>query len=645
MTMLGGSAVFGRAGSAPGLPFAGVPEEMQAGVDALIADEPQHLTEPVVFTHRRNERERRPLNLRRLLARHKRSLVGAVALVAVESVTLQAGPKLTQIGIDDGILKHSMTVVVAVALVYLVSVGLTGLASAVRVRVTGRLAAWVMHDLRITVFTHLQRLSTNFFTDEKAGVLMTRMTSDIENLQQLVQDGLAQFAIQGLTMVVVTVVLFDYNVTLALITVLVIVPVLTALSLWFRHASNIGYSRARDGIAATLADLSESLHGISQVRASDRRRRNILAHRKVVGQYRDANDNTALINGIYGPGTQLVGFLGQAMILAVSGSMVLRNELTVGELIAFSLYLNSFFAPIQQLVQLYNVYQQGQSSVTKLRQLLDTEPAVAESPEAVELPPVRGELLFEDVGFGYLEDRPVLSGVNLRVRAGETIALVGPTGAGKSTLARLIARFYDPTSGRVLIDGHDLRDLSITSLRRQLGVVPQEPFLFGGSIRDNVAFGRPEATDEEVWEAIRATGLESLVERMPKGIETEVHERGQSLSSGERQLLALARAFLVRPRVLVLDEATSNLDLQSESRIEAALDALLEGRTAVLVAHRLSTAMKADRIAVVDDGRIIEVGGHDELVAAGGRYADMFATWSRHGGAPHEEPVPGEART
>ncbi|MDP9847867.1 ABC transporter ATP-binding protein [Streptosporangium lutulentum] len=636
MTMMGGGSVFGGAGNAPGLPFAGVPQEMQAGVDALIADEPQHLTEPVVFSHRRGERDRRPLTLRRLLARHKRSLVAALALVAVESATLQAGPKLTQVGIDDGILKHSMTVVVTVALIYLASVGLTGLASAARVRVTGRLAAWVMHDLRITVFTHLQRLSMGFFTAEKAGVLMTRMTSDVENLQQLVQDGLAQFAIQGLTMVVVTAVLFGYNVKLALITVVVIVPVLTALSLWFRHASNIGYSRARDGISATLADLSESLHGISQVRASDRRSRNILAHRKVVGQYRDANDDTALINGIYGPSTQLVGFLGQAMILAVSGHMVLRHELTVGELIAFSLYLNSFFAPIQQLVQLYNVYQQGQSSVTKLRELLDTEPTVAESPDAAELPPVRGELLFEDVGFGYLEDRPVLSGVNLRVRAGETIALVGPTGAGKSTLARLIVRFYDPTGGRVLIDGHDLRDLSITSLRRQLGVVPQEPFLFGGTIRDNVSFGRPEATDEEVWEAIRATGLESLVERMPEGIDTVVHERGQSLSSGERQLLALARAFLVRPRVLVLDEATSNLDLQSESRIEAALDALLEGRTAVLVAHRLSTAMKADRIAVVDDGRVIEVGGHDELVAAGGRYADMFATWSRHGGAPHE---------
>ncbi|WP_371781910.1 ABC transporter ATP-binding protein [Streptosporangium subroseum] len=636
MTMMGGSSVFGGAGNAPGLPFAGVPQEMQAGVDALIADEPQHLTEPAVFSHRRGERDRRPLTLRRLLARHKRSLVAAVALVAVESATLQAGPKLTQVGIDDGILKHSMTVVVTVALIYLASVGLTGLASAARVRVTGRLAAWVMHDLRITVFTHLQRLSMGFFTAEKAGVLMTRMTSDIENLQQLVQDGLAQFAIQGLTMVVVTAVLFGYNVKLALITVVVIVPVLTALSLWFRHASNLGYSRARDGISATLADLSESLHGISQVRASDRRSRNILAHRKVVGQYRDANDNTALINGIYGPSTQLVGFLGQAMILAVSGHMVLRHELTVGELIAFSLYLNSFFAPIQQLVQLYNVYQQGQSSVTKLRELLDTEPTVAESPDAAELPPVRGELLFEDVGFGYLEDRPVLSGVNLRVRAGETIALVGPTGAGKSTLARLIVRFYDPTGGRVLIDGHDLRDLSITSLRRQLGVVPQEPFLFGGTIRDNVSFGRPEATDEEVWEAIRATGLESLVERMPEGIDTVVHERGQSLSSGERQLLALSRAFLVRPRVLVLDEATSNLDLQSESRIEAALDALLEGRTAVLVAHRLSTAMKADRIAVVDDGRIIEVGGHDELIAAGGRYANMFATWSRHSGAPHE---------
>ncbi len=286
--------------------------------------------------------------------------------------------------------------------------------------------------------------------------------------------------------------------------------------------------------------------------------------------------------------------------------------------------------PIQLLVQQYNVFQQGQASLVKLRGLFDSAPNVQEKEHAVELPPIHGDIRFDDVSFGYDPAHPVIEHVDLVVAAGETVAFVGPTGAGKSTLAKLVTRFYDPTSGRVLIDGQDLRDVGIQSLRRQLGVVPQEPFLFAGTVRDNIAFARPGATDADVWEALRAVGLDDVVARMADGIETEVHERGQSLSSGERQLIALARAFMARPRVLVLDEATSNLDLASETRIEAALDLLLQGRTAVLIAHRLSTAMRADRIVVIDEGRVAESGTHSELVELGGRYAAMYHTWSSH---------------
>jgi ATP-binding cassette subfamily B protein len=559
-------------------------------------------------------------------------------LVVVIAVVSQAGPKLTEIAINASVGSHKSFVLVAImAAAYLVSIVATALSQRAQVRVTGRIAAWVMNDLRITIFTHLQRLSLGFFTEEKAGVIMSRMTSDIENLQQLLQDGLSQLAIQGLTMVVITVVLFTTNVELAAITVFLIIPVLVVASIWFKRASERGYDRVRDGIANVLADLSESLHGVRIVTAHNRQRQNVIHHRNVVGAYRDANNYTAHVNAVYGPGTQMLGVLGQAALLAIGGEMVLHHTLSVGALFAFFLYLNRFFQPIQLLVQQYNTYQQGQSSVTKLRALLETKPTVTESRDAVELPPIDGEIVFDDVSFGYDPDVPVIEHVDIRIAPGETVAFVGPTGAGKSTLAKLVTRFYDPTSGRVLIDGHDLRDVTMLSLRRQLGVVPQEPFLFAGTIGENIAFARPDASDAEIHEAVERVGLGEVIERTPNGIDTVVHERGQTLSSGERQLIALGRAFLTRPRVLVLDEATSNLDLQSETMIEAALDVLLENRTAILIAHRLSTAMRADRIVVVDEGRVVEVGSHAELVARGGRYAEMYATWISQVDA-HAEP-------
>ncbi len=621
---------FGRP-AAPGLPFAGIPSELQQGVDRLLADEPAQVPSELIFRQNVDERDLRRLSLWRLLGKYPQMLLVSGLLVVVIAVVGQLGPKFTEIAINDGMSPGHLhfAVVAWMAAAYLLSVVVAALAQYGQVRVTGRLAAWVMQDLRVRVFAHLQRLSLSFFTEEKAGVIMSRMTSDIENLQQLLQDGLPQLALQALTMLVIIGFLFSINIFLATLTVVLMVPALLAASIWFTRASERGYDKVRDGIANVLADLSESLHGVRIVTAHNRQRHNVVHHRNVVGDYRAANNYTGKVNAIYGPGTQLLGVVGQVVLLGVGGNMVLHHRLSLGGLVAFFLYLNRFFQPIQLLVQQYNTYQQGQSSILKLRTLVDTEPEVSEAPDAIVLPPIEGAITFEGLSFGYDPARLVLEEVDLAIAPGETMAFVGPTGAGKSTLAKLVTRFYDPTAGRVLIDGHDLRDVTMHSLRSQLGVVPQEPFLFAGTIGENIGFARPGATATEIREAIERVGLGETIAAMPQGVDTVVHERGQTLSSGERQLIALARAFLAHPRVLVLDEATSNLDLQSETRIEAALDVLLENRTAILIAHRLSTAMRADRIAVVDHGHIVEVGSHDELVAAGGRYAEMYATWVR----------------
>lgn len=624
----GGGVGAATAGRSAGLPHAEVPGRLREMAERQLEREPEHPEPEVEFSY--HEPPAPPFGLRTFLAPHRGSMAFAVLLVVLETVMLQSGPLLTQLGIDHGVIPGNTGALVTISMIFLGTVVVHAVVSWARIAFTGRLGEKLMYQLRVRVFSHFQRQSLDYFTKEKSGVLMTRMTSDIEALTMLFQEGLVNFAVQALTVLVITVVLFVLDPLLAAITLVIVLPITMALSVWFKKESESAYGRVRDRIADVLSDLSESLAGIRVITAHNRRRHNVARHVNIVGDHKNANLDAIRATSVYAPGTEAVGVVGQALILLIGGVMVLEGNLTVGELSAFVLYLTAFFAPIQALVQLYNTYQQGQAAITKLRDLLETSPSVDERPDAADLPPIEGEIEFDHVTFGYGDGPVVLHDLSLRIAPGESLAVVGPTGAGKSTIAKLVTRFYDPRRGAVRIDGHDLREVAVRSLRSQLGVVPQEAFLFAGSIRDNVAFARPDATDDEVFEACRAVGLDDLVERLPDGIHTPVHERGSSLSAGERQLLALARAFLAAPRVLVLDEATSNLDLRSEALIERALDTVLEGRTAIIIAHRLATAMRADRIAVVDGGHIVELGSHDELVAAGGRYAAMYETWTSH---------------
>ncbi len=648
----GASAV--KSNEAAGLPHAEVPGQLREMVERVLADEPTHVVDEVRWTP--SDWDRRPFTLRRFLYPHRWRLTGAVALVAVETVAIQIGPVLTQIGIDDGVRAGSRTVLAVAAIAYLLAVAVAAYLGKLRVSYTGHLGEQLNETLRIRVFSHMQRQGVGFFTSERAGVLMTRMTSDIEALAVLFQEGIVNLLVQAFTLVMITAALYVYDPLLATVTLLVALPPTLALSLWFRRESASGYLRVRDRIAALLADLQESLAGARVIAAHNRRGENVRRHRRVVGRHRDANIATSRVNSVYAPGAETIGILTQAVLLAVGGAMVVNGRISVGEMAAFLLFSTSFFAPVQTLVQLYNSYQQGGAAIVKLRELLAAEPEVPEAPDAAELPAIHGEIELRGVGFGYEPHRPVLHDIDLRIAAGETVAFVGETGSGKSTIAKLICRFHDPDEGSISIDGWDLRQVTLHSLRSQLGVVPQEPFLFAGRVRDNVGFARPDADDADLEAALEAVGIADLVQRLG-GLDAPVHERGSGLSAGERQLLALARAFVARPRVLILDEATSNLDLNSETRVERALDVVLEGRTAVIIAHRLATARRADRIAVIDDGRIVELGSHDELIAlgqsqdaagrlggpavngdspgrAGGRYAAMYESWVAHGGAP-----------
>ena len=544
-----------------------------------------------------------------------------------------APPYLAGLAVDEGIVAGDLSALDWIVGAFVVVTVLYAAASFLQTYLVGWVGTRALQDLRERVFIHLQGMSIGFFTRRSPGVLISRMTNDIEALNQLVTDGVVTMFSATLTLVGVVVIMLFLDVQLALVTFLTF-PLIAIASVVFRIVSHGAYRITRERIAAITAYLQESLSGVRVVRSFGQEPRHMTAMTGLNEANREANMKTVYLNASYFPAVELLAAVGTAAILLYGGTQAIDDKIQIGVIVAFVSYLATFFEPIQQLSQLYTTYQQGMAALDKIFDLLDTAPDMVDAPGAIDPGVIRGEISMKGVSFSYSDDEEpredswALRDVDLHVPPGQTLALVGATGAGKSTFAKLVARFYDPQHGTVAVDGHDLRTVRQRALRGQLGIVPQEGFLFSGSVRENIAFGRPDATLEEIESAAATVGATEFIAALPEGIETEVGERGVQLSAGQRQLVAFARALLAEPRILILDEATSNVDVRTEKTIEKGLERLLAGRTAIVIAHRLSTIRRAGKIVVMEGGRIAEQGTHDELIEAGGPYSRLYGAWS-----------------
>ncbi|HVM54379.1 MAG TPA: ABC transporter ATP-binding protein [Acidimicrobiales bacterium] len=574
------------------------------------------------------------LSLRRLLRRHRRLLVAGALLVGANAAAGLTGPYLIRLGIERGVEVGDEGWLWIACGLFVASVAAARALTWSAAIVTSRLGQDLLLRLRLRVFSHLQRLGLDFYDREMTGRVMTRMTSDIEALNSLLQTGFIDALVQVVTFVGALAILTSMSVQLTLVVALIAPPLVVA-TLVFRRRSEAAYGRVRDRIAAVNATFQEGVSGVRVTQAFVREGRNMADFRSVAGEHRAARIESSIVSSTYFPFVEMLSNVATVLVLWVGLDLAREGRIGVGELIAFVLYLTVVFAPIQQLSQVFDSYQQGEVAMKRLQDLLATPVSVPNRPGADRPARLHGEIRFEHVTFRYAgAEAPALVDIDLTIAAGETVAFVGETGAGKSTMVKLAARLYDPTEGRVLVDGTPLPDLDLEAFRSQLGFVPQEAFLFTGTVRDNIAFGRPEASDAEVEAAARAVGAHEFVSRLPYGYHQPVIERGRSLASGQRQLIALARAQLVDPAILILDEATANLDLGTEARVVRAMGVVSEGRTTLLIAHRLQSAARADRIVVLDGGRVVEVGPPEELLAAGGRYA---ALWSTYVGAGPDE--------